>query len=122
MNRSREAPAGFDRNQAEKRFYMLRSAVEKALGYSCHFSTGVEIQDASFHGEIVIPREKWKDDYPITVRASNFNDLVCIQHEGDLEQNEREALIKVFRELKYRYISFDEVSEKNLWPKYFEYL
>ena len=122
MNHSAEAPAGFDRNRAEKRFYMLRSAVEKALGYRCHFSTGVEIQDASFHGEIVIPREKWKDDYPITVRASNFNNLVCIQHESDLELNEREALIKVFKDLKYRYISFDEVSEKNLWLKYFEYL
>ncbi len=36
--------------------------------------------------------------------------------------NEREALIKVFKELKYRYISFDQVAEKNLWLKYFEYL
>jgi len=122
LNHSGEAPAGFDRNQAEKRFYMLRSAVEKALGYRCHFSTGVQIQDASFHGEIVIPREKWKDDYPIAVRASNFNNLVCIQHESDLEMNERKALIQVFKELKYRYISFDEVSKKNLWLKYFEYL
>jgi hypothetical protein len=117
-----ESPPDFNRAEAEKQFKKLHAAIQIALGYNCAMHTGVTIQDASFHGEIIIPRAKWKDGYPINIRASNFNKLVCIQHEDDLPPKEREAIINVIKLLNYRYISFAEVSAKDLWLRYFDYL
>jgi hypothetical protein len=68
------------------------------------FETGVFIQDASFHGEILVPRvlmtpEALREDYSVSLRTSNFGHLATLcDDDTKVQPTARETTIRVVEE------------------------
>jgi hypothetical protein len=74
------------------------------------YETGMDIQDASFHGQILLPYSLLTEDavnesYLIRLRASNFGHLVTLYDDDTLIRPEALAtIISVLEELGYTYV------------------
>jgi len=106
-----EAPAHWDRRAAEATFVALARALEQRLGYPCAYETGSSIQDASFHGQIRLPREVLTDEYIVQLRASNFGHLATIYDDDTVvERDARATIVSTLDEFGYVYIPSDVVN------------
>jgi len=103
-----EAPPRWDRRAAEAIFVALAQALEQRLGYQCAYETGSSIQDASFHGQLRLPRELLMDEYIVQLRASNFGHLATI-YDDDIvvKQDARATIVSTLEEFGYIYIPSD---------------
>ncbi|MDQ7824216.1 MAG: hypothetical protein RDV48_15545 [Candidatus Eremiobacteraeota bacterium] len=133
---SGEYPPGFDREGAEKKFIKLAGKVEELLATKCFSETGVYIQDASFHGEIVVPREFWNADGDgIFIRVSNFGGFATVGcYSAEVPEKHLSLLIPVLEEMGYVYIPENILYElytgglpfreqgASWWLRYFDYL
>ncbi|WP_431040870.1 hypothetical protein ACQUSR_02580 [Streptomyces sp. P1-3] len=69
-----EFPRDYDHVATRARFDQLAAHLDQAFGCTCSVDRGV--QDASFHGDIVIPAVATKGRDFIIVRFSNFGSLI----------------------------------------------
>lgn len=81
-----EALDTWNRSAAEAHFVGLATALEQHLGYPCPSETGVLVQDASFHGQIFLPREILSKDERVSLRASNFDRLATVYDDETVVQ------------------------------------
>ena len=88
-----EQPPGFDRYAAEARFAKMAEEIVSAFPGS-RFETGVEIQDASFHGQIFIASA----GRFALIRVSNFGGFVtfCGNDDDCLTTEARDGLLDTF--------------------------
>ena len=84
--RNSEHPPGFDHAAAEIRFTKMAEEIVYAFPGS-RFETGVEIQDASFHGQLFIASA---GKFAL-VRASNFGGFVTFFGDDDCLSAEQES-------------------------------
>jgi hypothetical protein len=74
------------------------------------YETGIFIQDASFHGQILVPRvfmtpEALQEDYSTCLRTSNFGHLATLYDDDtDVQPAARETIVRVVEELGYTYV------------------
>jgi len=103
-----EAPPRWDRRAAETTFVALAQTLEQRLGYRCAYETGAFIQDASFHGQLRLPRELLTDEYIVQLRASNFGNLATIYDDDTVvKQGARATIVSTLAEFGYIYIPID---------------
>ena len=95
-----EHPRGFDYAAAEVRFTKMAEEILSAFSGS-RFETGVEIQDASFHGQIFVASA----DRFALVRVSNFGGFVTFFGDDDdcLSAEARERLLGAFAKHGYTF-------------------
>jgi hypothetical protein len=127
-----EAPRGFDRREAERRFVRLAEEMVAAFPEST-FETGSAIQDASFHGEVRLVLGRGCREHAL-VRASNFGSFVAIEDEGrSLGREERQWLLVLFEAHGYTFIpekvltqpydgDHPDLTGRDWWERYFEWL
>ena len=70
-----EFPGDFDRTRAEARFNDLVRALSTAFACVCKVDTGSRVQDASFHGSVVVPSDVARSGEELVVRVSNLGAL-----------------------------------------------
>jgi len=76
----------------------------KPLGYRCAYETGAFIQDASFHGQLRLPRELLTDEYIVQLQASNFGHLATIYDDDTVvKQDARATIVSTLAEFGYIY-------------------
>lgn len=99
-----EYPPAFDLEVAEARFTKMAEEIVAAFPGS-RFETGVEIQDASFHGQIFIA----SDGRFALVRVSNFGGFVTFSGCDDdcLTATARDGLLAIFAAHGYTFIPPD---------------
>ncbi len=96
-----EYPAGFDYALAESQFAVMAEEIASLFPGS-RFETGVEIQDASFHGQIYVALA----EQLTLVRVSNFGRFVsfCGGDYDCLPAVARDRLLQVFAAHGYTFI------------------
>jgi hypothetical protein len=95
-----EAPDVFDRGEAEATFLMLADHL-RSLFPSVSAESGAAIQDASFHGQIVLRRG---DSY-VSIRASNFGRLVTMVDEDSVLRDVEVSFVRAaFGRFRYVYV------------------
>ena len=77
-----EMPPGFDWQTADSHFVAFAKYLNAVLRTECLFKSGVYIQDASFHGNIVLSPDLLKEKYTAGVRVSNFGNF-CTVYDDD---------------------------------------
>jgi hypothetical protein len=99
-----EEPPSFDRDAAEARFTKMATAIVREFPGS-RFETGVEIQDASFHGQVFVT----SSGKSALIRVSNFGGFVTFfggDYDG-LGTDTRDKLLVTFAEIGYTFIPPD---------------
>ena len=102
-----EAPPGWDRGLAEARFLELVRELECRLGRRLECETGALIQDASFHGQILLPHEVLTGDFVVPLRASNFDRLATILDAGLVQPQALAAILETLEEQGFTYVPSD---------------
>ena len=99
--RHSEQPSGFDRHSAEARFTKMAKEIISAFPGS-RYETGVEIQDASFHGQIFIASA----GRFALIRVSNFGSFVTFFGDDDdcLTDDARDRLLGTFMAHGYTFV------------------
>lgn len=90
-----ERPAGFDYPAERARFAALVAAVEARFGCVCTVDAGLNVQDASYLGQLEIPASATATETEIFVRVSNFGGLALLGAErpGVYDDEETRILI-----------------------------
>ena len=105
--RNSEQPRGFDRDAAEARFTKMAEEIIAAFPGS-RFETGMEIQDASFHGQMFIASA----GRFAPVRVSSLGGFVAFCGDDDdcLTAEARGGLLGTFAAHGYTFIPQDVLS------------
>ena len=84
-----EWPPGYDWEAAERRFRALVARLEDALEMPLQAESGATIQDASFHGQVVLPDALLgptrRPGVTYALRVSNFGGLAAICGDDEVE-------------------------------------
>lgn len=90
-----ERPAGFDYAAEQARFAALVADVEARFGCVCTVDAGMNVQDASYLGQLEIPASATATETEIFVRVSNFGGLALLGAErpGVYDDEETRILI-----------------------------
>lgn len=100
-----EQPPGFDPIEAAERFMKLAQSVQVLLQADCELELWPAIRDATFHGELVLPRTALAEPGSAVIRASNFANLVAILNDEMIVQPDVLARLKrLFVEGGYRFM------------------
>ncbi|WP_351225801.1 hypothetical protein [Streptomyces sp. NPDC002133] len=75
-----EFPDGFDHRRALARVHALVERLE--TGFDCRCVVDTAVQDASFHGDVVVPAEMAAAGKRITFRLSNFGAFAVVAAEN----------------------------------------
>jgi hypothetical protein len=102
-----EAPADFDYVEAKQRFLELAQAVNRLVGAECDVDVWPGIQDASHHGEIVLPSSATTAPERAVIRVSNFGGLATFFDETNdvVKPDLLPRLIRVIERAGYRYVA-----------------
>jgi hypothetical protein len=87
-----ESPPGFHYTREQRRFRSLIADLERRFACTCEVEAGLQVQDASFLGQLVIPAAATAEDVPIFVRVSNFGGLALLGVEGPGRYDDAETL------------------------------
>lgn len=139
---SLEFPHGFSYLIYQSRFNALAVAIGEVFGSPC--TPDREVQDASFHGDIVIPAEITESRERVIIRVSNFGSLVTVSAGGlardstlaveALHEEDRERIERVASSLGYRLISGNVLRQNydgptalddwqsTWWHRFFDYM
>jgi hypothetical protein len=97
-----EHPRSFDLQAAEERF--IRMAEELVAAYpGTKFETGAAIQDASFHGQVILVVE----GLSVLIRVSNFGRFISFLDDEDhllLPEETLRQLLNLFIQHGYQFI------------------
>jgi hypothetical protein len=128
-----EHPAGWNFHQAEVRFTQLAEVFIQQIGHRCSYNTS--IQDASFHGQLVLPRALLTEDYIASLRVSNFGNLATVYDDDSVVAPEALATMRdVLGAFGYIYVpsgilmlrytgNNPAISRSRSWDyRYFDYL
>jgi len=126
-----EYPAGFDHAQAVQRFQRFAKELAQLWGKQVKNETEVEIQDASFHSQILIPV---RDGEFVVARFSNFGDMATFAEEVVVPDDLRQVLLALFDKHGYVYVEADILNQqysgsnpgvtgiRDWWTRYFDWL
>ncbi|MFE7131766.1 hypothetical protein ACFVIM_12960 [Streptomyces sp. NPDC057638] len=89
-----EVPRDYDHTAARARFEQLAARLDQRFHCVCGVDRGV--QDASYHGTIVIPAATTASGDRITITVSNFGDLVAMTlgNPGSYDEEEEHLLFE----------------------------
>jgi hypothetical protein len=87
-----DLPPGFHYAGEQRRFRSLVADLERRFACTCEVEAGLQVQDASFLGQLVIPAAATAADVPIFVRVSNFGGLALLGVEGPGRYDDAETL------------------------------
>jgi len=98
-----EAPPGFDRASAERRFAALVGEILLRFGTVGRCETGIYIQDASFHGNVSLPFGEGRPSPELMV--SNFGDLATVfDPAGILTRQSLAQVVAALEDSGYAYV------------------
>jgi hypothetical protein len=131
-----EQPADFDWRAADDRFREMAADIARALGEDSLEQEGVEsIQNASFHGLVVLPARALRmgELEGAVLYASNFGHLAAVRPETAVAASALQAIRTVLHDRGYTYVpaSLQDTSYSGRtaldqtaptwWTRYFEY-
>jgi hypothetical protein len=134
--RHTERPPGFDWRSADAQFRVMAAALAHALGVAGLEIEGVEsIQDASFHGQVVLPPSAVSpgESGPAILCTSNFGRLAAVRPEAAVEPSALEHIRSTLAAHGYVYVPAElqdapyegaaevDAIEPTWWSRYFEY-
>ncbi|GIG61533.1 hypothetical protein Lfu02_59050 [Longispora fulva] len=90
-----EHPAGFDYRAEQDRFRALASSLGRRLDCVCDVDAGMNVQDASYLGQLVVPAAATVGGTAIFVRVSNFGGLALFGAERPGIYDDEETLILI---------------------------
>ncbi|WFE27964.1 DUF6346 domain-containing protein [Solwaraspora sp. WMMD791] len=90
-----ERPAGFDYAAEQARFAALVADVEARFGCVCTVDAGMNVQDASYLGQLEIPASATATETEIFVRVSNFGGLALLGAERPGVHDDEETRILI---------------------------
>ena len=133
-----ESPPGFDWRRAEQSLRAMAHDLAGALGVPALDVEGPEsVQDASFHGQVVLPAPALSPGQPgpAILCTSNFGRLAAVRPERAVRPAELAAIRDVLARHGYVYVpaslqdapytgptSLDAHDAPTWWTRYFEYL
>jgi len=82
-----EWPGGWNTSAyyaAERKFLALAEDIQQVLGERLTVEHGAQIQDASFHGLVALPKSCLLEDYIVSLRISNFGNLATLYDVDDV--------------------------------------
>ena len=88
-----ERPADYDDSSEQRRLDELVAALDYA--FACRCEVDRQVQDAAFHGEVVVPQRATRSGQLLVVRLSNFGRMAAcsVGSPGAYDQAETEALV-----------------------------
>jgi hypothetical protein len=117
-----EFPAGYDHGETRSRFNHLVGQLDAA--FSCASEADRHVEDASYHGRVVIPAAATATGAPLVIVVSNFGGLavIAIDNPGVWDQEEFAELLHP-RDAERIYFALDDlgytvVPEEPLWRPY----
>lgn len=124
-----ECPFWFSRRLAEKRLEAVHRALADGLDDPVEAESGVQIQDASFHGEI---RLGVFDGEIVVIRFSNFGQMVAVSGEDCISGAMLDQIKAIFAEHGYVYVPLGELGAyagrnrgidgiESWWDRYFDW-
>ncbi len=135
--RDPESPPGFDWHRADAALHAMAGDLATALAAPGLEVEGAEsIQDASFHGQIILPMEALLPGQagPVLLCTSNFGLLAAVRPEAALRPDVLSALRGVLAAHDYVYVPAALLEEPytgpttldaldpTWWDRYFEYV
>jgi hypothetical protein len=126
-----ECPLGFDYNLERQRFLQFAAAFSDALSISPKIETGVCIQDASFHSQLIFP--VGLATYH-SLRFSNFGSFVTINDDENVPDDMLSTTLELAVRFGYTYIPHKYLSTvytgsnpgvtgiDSWWMRYFDYV
>jgi hypothetical protein len=126
-----EYPLGFDYNSEQQRFLQFAAAFSEALNIKPKIETGVCIQDASFHSQLLFPVGLSRFH---SLRFSNFGPFITINDDEDLPDEMKSTILKLADRFGYTYIPYQYLDTDYTgsnpgvtgidwwWIRYFDYV
>lgn len=103
-----ENPKGFDWRKAEDDF--VRVTVDlKTILFVRRIDSQGQIQDASFHGDIIC--SEGSPEYWQSIRFSNFGRLVTIRNVDQIPFVKLEKILEIFKLHQYQYIPIEVLDQ-----------
>jgi hypothetical protein len=99
-----EHPSEFNVQQARTQAQQLHTALEQALGQS--LSLDLDIQDATYHAAIGLPRTLTLGQLQPAIRLSNFQRLAVITGEEGVPPDTRTLIMHLLAVHGYQYVLF----------------
>lgn len=117
-----EFPRGYNNSAARARFNQLADRLDRR--FHCASTVDRHVQDASYHGTIVVPASATDSAEHITITVSNFGNLVAVTlgNPGSYDEEEERELfqrgdrIRIDEELQA--LDYVAISEHLLWTPY----
>ncbi|MBO2453423.1 hypothetical protein J4573_40465 [Actinomadura barringtoniae] len=109
-----EFPADYDHSETRARFDLLVEELDKA--FTCRCRADRQVQDASHHGDVLVPAAHTAGGEQIIIRVSNFGDLAVyspgnlgqyLDAEKPLPAEDRRRVEGALNELGYRMVPED---------------
>lgn len=126
-----EYPAGFDYRFEQDRFQNFAREFSIALNLTPKIETGICIQDASFHSQLIFPVGLARFHL---LRFSNFGSFLTINDDEDLPDEIFATILRLAKEFKYTYIPYRYLDANynganpgvtgidSWWVRYFDYV
>lgn len=106
-----EYPGGIPRHAqagSDLRFQQFVKLLEDSLGKTWPIETGIQIQDASFHSQILFDAP---DTHSGGLRFSNFGNMIAFTPDHELPTSLKEAVVAVAEQLGYVLVPSDVLEE-----------
>jgi hypothetical protein len=126
-------PPDFDYEAAERRFLDFAQEFQMAFGVYCIVESGSSIQDASFLGQIYLPKDHFNRPEqatdPISVRVSNWGDMATVSDDSALKSELLERIKALLQQFGYVYIPpsvlvqpHPRYPKTSWWIRYFDWI
>ena len=126
-----EYPLGFDYKAEQTRFLEFAAAFASDLKLNPKIETGLCIQDASFHSQMIFPVGLATFH---SLRFSNFASLITINDDEDLPEEMLATTLRLADEFAYSYVPYRYLDADytgvnpgvtgidSWWVRYFDYV
>ena len=121
-----ESPPGMDYEDQIARFFQFVSQLEKRLGNKLKVETGSNIQDASFHSEVLLGNT--------CLRFSNFGNMIAVSDDKAIPPVTLETVVELAQQNGYIFIPTELLEEeydgdnpgvtgiRDWWIRYFDWV
>ena len=129
-----EYPGDFshkDHSEAVQRFQKFVTELKSLLGRTWPTETGIYIQDASFHSQILFVSTEDQQD---GLRFSNFGNMIAFTPDLDIPDSIRDAVVSLAKQLEFVLVPTEILEEKytgsnpgvtgieTWWIRYFDWV
>lgn len=107
-----ETPRSFNYNRLKRKVLDLQSSLAKR--FKAAFQLDDQVQDASFHCDLMIPTELVASPNPhigYSIRISNFGDLATLNFQEEITPEAQQDIISHLGQSGFVFIHYDDLEE-----------